>query len=90
MLRFSKHKFFSTQVSSLRSQSNKLWKTLKRSDTQSPSDITLLGFNKFYTPVGVNLTRDLPFVQNIELPFEIKSSFSLQSISWEFVLKKLL
>ena len=62
----------------------------KRSDTQYPSDITPLDFNKFYTTVGVNLTRDLSYVQNIEQPFEIKSSFSLQSISLEFVLKKLL
>ena len=83
-------------MSSLKGQSNNLWNTLKtvlplkRSDTQFPSDITPLYFNKFYTTVGVNLTRDLPYVQNIELPFEIKSSFSLQSISSEFVLKNLL
>ena len=57
-------------------QSNKLWNTLKtalpskHSDTQYPSDITPLSFNKFYTTVVVNLTRDLPYVQNIELPLK--------------------
>ena len=96
MLRLPKQNFFYTQVSSLKGQSNKLWNTLKtilpskRSDTRYLSDITPLDFNKFYTTVGVDLTRDLPYVQNIELPFEIKSSFSLQSVSSEFVLKKLL
>ena len=96
MLHFSKQNIFSPQVSSLKDQSNKLRNTLKtvlplkRRDTQDPSDITPLEFNKFYITVGVNLTRDLPFVQNIELTFEIKSSFSLQSISLELVLKKLL
>ena len=62
----------------------------KRSDTQYPSDITPLDFSKFYTTFGVNLTKDLPYGKNIELPFEIKSSFSLQSICLEFVLKKIL
>ena len=92
MLHLSKQFFFSTQVSSLKGQSNKLWNTLKTvlpskcSDTQYPSDITPLDF----TTVGVKLTRDLPYDQNIELPFEIKSSFSLKSISLEFVLKNFL
>ena len=96
MMRFSKQIFFSTQVSSLKGQSNNLWNTLKtvlpskRSDTRYLSDITPLDLNKVYTTVGDHLTRDLPFVKNVELPFEIKSSFSLQSISSEFVHKKLL
>ena len=91
---FSKQIFFSTPE--LKGQSNKLWNTLKTvhllkfSDTQYPSDITPLDFNKFYTTVGVNLTKDLPYDQNIELLFQIKSSISLQSMSSEFVLKKLL
>ena len=55
------NKLFFTQVSSLMGQSNKLCNTLKTvlpskpSDTQYPSDITPLDFNKFYTTVGVNL-----------------------------------
>ena len=54
MLRLSKQIFFSTQVSSLKGQFNNLWNALKtvplkRSDTQYPSDITQLDFNKFYT-----------------------------------------
>ena len=53
--------FFSTQVSSLKGQSNKLWNTLKsvfsskRSDTHN--DITSLDINKFYTIAGVNNQR---------------------------------
>ena len=74
ILRFSNF-FFSTQVCSLKGQSNKLWNTLKtvfpskRSDTKYPSDITPLDFNKFYTTDGVNLTRDLPFVQKHRTTF---------------------